>query len=900
MPIASGTTLGVYEIATALGAGGMGEVYRARDTKLGRSVAIKVLPDVFLFDADRVARFTREARTLASLNHPRIAALHGMEQSNGRHFLVMELVEGETLADRLQRGPMPPRDALTVARQIAEALEAAHEKGVIHRDLKPGNVKITPEDQVKVLDFGLAKAMDSDASAANIANSPTLSGLATQAGIILGTAAYMSPEQAKGASADQRSDIFSFGIVLFEMLTGRRPFQGETAADVLASVIVRDPELTALPRDLNPRIVDLVRRCLEKPPKRRWQAIGDVRAEIETILAAPSTISMEAVTAPAAPMWRREILIAGAAILGGVLTALAIWSRPASRAPEPVTRFTIQLPADHLIPSVARQLVAVAPDGTHVAYAANGRIYLRPMSGLDVHPIQGVENTDGVTAIAFSPDSRSLVFWSGDRTLKRIPMIGGAPVTLCEAENPLGLNWTPDGIFFGQIAGIMRMSAAGGKPELLIRAESGEVLFGPQRLPGGDALMFTAGTSATPEGWNRAVIVSQSLKTGERKKLIEPGADGRYVSTGHIVYAIGGTLYAAPFDPHRRETTGGPTAVLEGVLRATGGASGGAQFAFADNGSLAYMAGPPGATASQFDLAMTDRKGVVELLKLPNGPYEYPRVSPDGKRITFGTDDGREAVVWVYELAGRGAMQRLTSVGKNRFPIWSADDQRIAFQSDREGDAAIFWQRADRTGGAERLTKPEPGTTHIPDAWSPDGKHLLFTTVAGSSFTLSMLRLADRTTAPFGTVQSRALATPAFSPDGRWVAYSASSTGTTATQVYVQPFPPTGAQYQLFARTGDLPHHPLWAPDGKELLYVPRVGEFEAVTVETKPTFIFGRASRVPRTFPTAAPSTPRTFDMAPNGKIVGVIVPGQSPVAGTLRSIQVVLNWSEELKAQR
>ncbi len=318
MPISAGTTLGSYEISTALGAGGMGEVYRARDTKLGRSVAIKVLPEAFAFDADRVARLTREARMLASLNHPRIAALHGMEQSEGRHFLVMELVEGETLADRLRRGPLPAQEALTVARQIAEALEAAHEKGLIHRDLKPANVKITPDDEVKVLDFGLAKAMDAEPRATSIADSPTLSRLATEAGIILGTAAYMSPEQAKGFPADQRSDIFSFGVVLFEMLTGRRPFQGETAAEVLASVIVRDPELASLPHELNPRIADLVRRCLEKQPKRRWQAIGDVRAEIEAILAAPAAISLTATPAPRVPVWRRAIPLVGIALLSGV------------------------------------------------------------------------------------------------------------------------------------------------------------------------------------------------------------------------------------------------------------------------------------------------------------------------------------------------------------------------------------------------------------------------------------------------------------------------------------------------------------------------------------------------------------------------------------------------------
>jgi eukaryotic-like serine/threonine-protein kinase len=899
MPIAVGTALGPYEITSALGAGGMGEVYRARDTKLGRSVAIKVLPEAFAFDADRVARLTREARMLASLNHPRIAALHGMEQAEGRQFLVMELVEGETLADRLQRGPLPVQQALTVAQQIAEALEAAHEKGVIHRDLKPANVKITPDDEIKVLDFGLAKAMESEPDAASIANSPTLSRLATQAGIILGTAAYMSPEQAKGSPADQRSDIFSFGVVLFEMLTGRRPFQGETAAEVLASVIVRDPELSTLPHGLNPRIVDLVRRCLEKHPKRRWQAIGDVRAEIETIRAAPATMSIAAPETRRVPVWRPAIALTTVAVVSATLTALTIWSRSPAAMSSAITRFSMPLPNDQQLLGNTRQVVALSPDGTRLAYAANGTVYLRAMSDLDVRPIQGIDSGDGVTALAFAPDGQSIVFWARDRTLKRIPVAGGTAISLCEAESPLGLSWEREGIAFGQTGRIVRIGHNGGKPEVLVSAKNGEILLAPQILPGGEAVLFTVATSSTADGWNRALIVVQSLRTGERKVLVEGGADGRYVPTGHIVYAVGGTLFAVNFDLRRQEVRGGPTAIVEGVMRATAAASGTAHFSFSGNGSLAYLPGPTGLNATQFDIAITARDGKVERLNLPQGPYDYPRVSPDGRKITFGTDNGREAAVWVYDLAGNSAMQRLTIGGKNRYPIWSADGQRITFQSDRDGDAAIFWQRADRTGGAERLTKPEPGTTHVPDAWSPDGKYLLFSVENGQSFTLSLLTLGDRTSAPFGNVESTMRATPDFSPDGRWVAYSASEPGTTGTQVYVQPFPPTGARYQLFARAGDFPHHPLWTPDGKELLYVPRVGDLEAVTVETTPTLVFGNAVRAARTFPTAAPTTPRTFDITPNGRIVGVVVPALNPTGPTRpRSIEVVLNWFDELKA--
>jgi len=898
-----GTTIGSYEVVGKLGEGGMGQVYRARDTRLGRSVALKVISDAVALDADRIARFDREAKVLASLNHPRIATLYGVEESAGRHFLVMELVEGETLADRLQRGAMPVADALAVAQQIAEALEAAHECGVIHRDLKPANVKVTPDEQVKVLDFGLAKAIESEQSAVDT-NSPTLSMRATQMGVILGTAAYMSPEQAKGARVDHRSDIFSFGVVLYEMLAGRRPFQGDTAGDVLASVIVRDADLDSLPAAVPLRLRDLLRRCLEKQPKRRWQAIGDVRAEIETIAAAPEgpATSVQPIVRPSS--WTRVIPFIGVAALASGLTYVAVWRlRPTTPQPS-VVRFSLTLPEGQQLPvGAGRRFFGISPDGNRIAYFSRGQLFLRSLSDLAAIPVQGVETAQQSAIPAFSPDSQSIAFWASDRTLKRMDVRGGAAVTICPvASNPRGLSWGSDGIVFTQDSQILRVSASGGNPELLLSAKPDEFVDGPQVLPDGETILFTVNPGAlSPESWDRATVVAQSLKTGERKTLVSGGADGRYLSTGHLVYVLGGTLIARSFDFRRLEDIGPPVPVLEGVRRVTGGASGAALASYSNTGSLVYVPGPAGSAAAQLDVALSDRKGSIEPLGLPPASYVYPRVSPDGKQIALGTEDGKEAVVWVYDLAGRNAPPRkLTFGGRNRFPVWSSDSQRIAFQSDREGDLAVFWERADGTGVAERLTKPESGTAHIPDSWSRDGDHLAVTVVKGSSFSLATHSVRERKTTEFDSVTSSALPTAVFSRDGRWLAYSSSDSGSAGTHVYVQPFPPTGARYQVFAKAAENPHHPLWSPDDRELFYIPRVGGFEAVRVITQPTFAFGNSVQVPRVFATAPPTIPRTFDITPTGKIVSIIASGQtSTAAPNLPMIHVVLNWFEELTAR-
>ncbi len=688
------------------------------------------------------------------------------------------------------------------------------------------------------------------------------------------------------------------------MLAGRRPFHGDTLADVLASVIVRDADLDSLPPAVTPRLRDLLRRCLEKQPKRRWQAIGDVRAEIETIAATPETPAPSVqLTSASSPLWKRVIPFISVAALASGLTYVAAWRfRPTAARPS-VVRFSLTMPeGQQLMIAAGRRFLAISPDGNRIAYFSRGQLFLRSLSDLATISIQGVETAQQSSIPAFSPDSQSIAYWASDRTLKRIDLRGGAALTICPvATNPRGLSWGPDGIVFTQDSQILRVSATGGNPELLVSSKPDEVADGPQVLPDGQTILFTLNPGAlSPESWDRAAVVVQSLKTGERKTLVSGGADGRYLSTGHLMYVLGGTLIARAFDLRGLQAIGPPVPIVEGVRRVTGGASGAALASYSNNGSLVYVPGPAGSAAAQFDVALSDRKGSIEPLGLPPASYVYPRVSPDGKQITLGTEDGQEAVVWVYDLAGRsGPPRRLTFGGRNRFPVWSSDGQRIAFQSDREGDLAVFWQRADGSGPPERLTKPESGTAHVPDSWSRDGDHLAVTVVRGASFSLATHSVREGKTTKFDNVTSGALPTAMFSRDGRWLAYSSSDSGTAGTHVYVQPFPPTGARYQIFAKAADNPHHPLWSPDDRELFYIPRVGGFEAVKVITQPTFDLGNAVQIPRVFPTAPPTTPRTFDITPTGRIVSVIARAQTTAAPTPPMIHVVLNWFDELNAR-
>ncbi len=884
-----GTQLGSYEILSPLGKGGMGEVWRARDQKLGREVAIKTLPEEFAQDEERLARFEREAKLLASLNHPNIATIHGLEEHDGMRFLVLELVEGDTLADRLKRGAIPVEESLKFALQIAEALEAAHEKGVIHRDLKPANIKVTPDGKVKVLDFGLAKAFAGDGSEPNLSQSPTLSLAATQQGVILGTAAYMSPEQARGVTVDKRADIWALGCVLYEMLTGKQVFQGELMSDVMASVLKSEPDYKGLPPTIHPKLRELLRRCLEKEPKQRWHDIGDVRVELEQVLADPSgTLIQPAGYLGQVPARTSLVWIAASVLVSVVVGGIAVWNLKPSD-PRSAWRFTHNLPKDQTFTSRGRPVVASSPDGTKFVYLANNQLYVRSMNDLTAVPIQGTE--DNISSPFFSRDGQWIGYWSRvDGQLKKIPVTGGTPIPLCDAANPFGASWgEDDNIVFGQDVGIMRVSASGQEPELLIATEDGEQAHGPQILPDGSVL-FTLTKGSEDTRWNDAQIVVQSLETDVRKTVFEGGSDARYVPTGHLVYAWENILFGAGFDVANLELVGAAVPIVEDLRRADdpSGNTASANYGFSVDGTLVYAVG--GLDAADLKrLILMDRDGTVENLPGPPKDYSRPRFSPNGNQIAVESEESGEDSIWVYPLAGDTSIRRLTLEGNNRYPEWTPDGERITFESDRAEQPNIFWKRADGTGVAEPLTDREGG--QVPESWSPDGQHLTFREQRDI-----WVRTGDATPEPFAVMESTQTASK-FSPDGKWVAYS-SNHDQDIFKVYVEPFPKTGTQYQITSKpTGP----PVWSPDGRELVYADPTHTLWSVPISTEPSFSFGNAAPLPQ--PPAGTllfvsGVERNYDISPDGEQFLFASPVQSESRETPSlQINIVLNWFEELK---
>jgi eukaryotic-like serine/threonine-protein kinase len=893
-----GTKLAHYEITTHLGSGGMGDVYQATDTKLGRSVAIKFLPETVSHDSERVARFEREARLLASLSHSNIAAIYGLEEAGERKFLVMELVEGETLAERIKRGPIPVDESLQIAKQICNALDAAHEKGIIHRDLKPANIKVAPDGTVKVLDFGLAKAFQPESSASALPDSPTLSLAATNAGIILGTAAYMSPEQAKGKLVDKRTDIFAFGCVLYEMLSGRRTFEADDVSETLAAVLMKDPDWSALPAMTPPSVVAVLRRCLQRDPKRRVRDIGDVALALD---GAFEVVVSQTTPVVAKRASRRLLAIAIVSIFVLAVLSIAAWTvfRRTTAAPS-VARFMITLPQGKTLQNTARQNLAISPDGSRIVYASDGRLFSRAIADFDAREIASPAAADPV----FSPDGRSVAFYSQvDNTIKRVSVDGGTPVTLCPVGVPFGVTWDASGVVVGQLVGgvILRCPSSGGPPERLVTVKDGEQAYGPQILPGTDLVLFTvAPMSEDPDRWEKANIVLQSLSSGTRIPVISGGSDGRYLPTGHLLYAIGGTVFARSFNPSAPSRIGEPVPVIEGVARPLQGTTGVAHFVISKNGTALYVPGPASGRSAERSLGRADRSGAAERLAVPNGLYTQVRASKDGKLLAVESEDSKERMISILPLDGTSAMRRLTFGGNNRSPVWSPDGSRLAFQSDREGDLGIFTQRIDGTGTVDRLTRPSKDEAHIPESWSPDGKTLLLSVKQGNRYSLLSLSIANGKTEPVPGVSSIEPIDSVFSPDGRWMTYHVGSGERGPNNgVYVQPFPPTGARYQAPRVSGDF--HPVWTLDGSTLVYVPSAAsqQLAIVQVMTERGVTFARPTMAPAAATGLVISSfPRAYDILPDGRFVGLIAPGgvNSPVLPG-NQIRVVLNFFEELK---
>jgi serine/threonine-protein kinase len=907
----TGRRVGVFDVLGLLGVGGMGEVYRARDTRLGREVAIKILPRAFKDDPGRLARFDREARLLASLNHPHIGAIYGLEDADEVSALVMELVEGEDLAARLARGALPLDEALAIARQIAEALEAAHEQGIIHRDLKPANIKVRTDGTVKVLDFGLAKALDPAGSMrANPDHSPTISMFATQAGVLLGTAAYMPPEQAKGKAVDQRADLWSFGCVLFEMLTGHRPFEGETISDVLAKIIERDPDWNVLPATTPPSIRTLLRRCLEKDPRRRLDSAAVARLEIDDASTPHASEVSAAGDRSRGRRWPVAAFVAVAALAAAV-GAIATWSvtRPAPAPPLPVSRFAVTFPpAQPLAFSINDRDLAISADGTRLAYTAGdqAQLMVRALDQLEAVPLSGIANA---RAPFFSPDGRWIGFFErldeGFRigpvaqrgTLKKVSTNGGPPITLLTLTGASrGASWSlDDSIVFATsdpATGLLRVPAGGGEPEVLTKPDAArgeEDHYFPSVLPGGLSMLFTVtGRGETREESRQVAVLD--LKTGRIKTLIRSGSQAEYVETGHLVYSDGGALWAVRFDLATLSVLGDPAPLSEQPLTLAA-----ADFTISRRGTLAYV--PVGVSTSR-SLVWVTRQGSEKPIAAPPRRYSTVRLSPDGTRAAL-TADG---YVWTWDFA-REKLTRLTaSLDSGNFVVWTPDGQHVI--SGRRDHAPeptnLYRHAADETGINERLTTSPRG--HRPNAISADGTRLVFEEqIPSGGYALMLLSMqgTPRVEPLFQTPFDERNA--ALSPDGQWMAYESNESG--QSRIYVRPFPhAAGARYEISTGGG---RTPAWGPDGHELFFIDRTS-IMAVTVQLTPTFSAGNPTRL-----FDAPSvlldgrfvrtgTQRTYDVSRDGHFLMIksdagASDGQASPAGMI----VVQNWFAELKAK-
>jgi eukaryotic-like serine/threonine-protein kinase len=883
MTLPPGTRLGAYEILNEIGVGGMGEVYRARDSRLSREVAIKVVRRDFADDSDRLARFEREARLLASLTHPHIATIYGLEQAGDVLFLVMELVAGATLADRLVEGPLPIGEALTIASQIGAAIETAHDRGIIHRDLKPSNIKLSPESGVKVLDFGLAKALSVD-SAAQMVNQPTMSSGGTGEGTILGTAAYMSPEQARGKDVDKRTDIWAFGCVLYDMLTGRPAFAGPTLTDTLANILTRDPDWVALPERVPESISHLLRRCLQKDARRRVKDIGDARLEIDESLARVSdaTAVFPSRAQPQAPKRAAgATTVLTVAIGSALITAGAVWAlKPAPPAlTRSIVQFTLPFGSAERLTGLDFPAIALSPAETHVAYVATlggtQQLFVRPLSALVATPLPG---TEGALAPFFSADSEWIGFFA-DNKLKKIRVNGGSARTIADAPIGFGASWTPDNtIVFApsNSSALWRVSADGGTPTAVTQMHSDLGEFShrwPELLPDGKTLLFTAGTAGS---WDDADIVAQPLQGGERRTVIQGGTSPHYLLDGRLLYARNGTLFMASVDPKTGRVIAESTSVLSGVLQSSDGA---AQLSLSRAGGLAYIHSGTRENASA--LLWVDRHGDIQPLAAPPRAYSSPRLSPDGRTIAL-TIAGDRDEIWSYTIA-QNSLARLASE-PGTAPMWSRDGGSVFFSASRRGPANLFSKRLETAVAEERLTSS--GRSEVPYSISPDGRLLAFVTYDSTTGRdIRLLQLDDRQTRPWLVTIANETA-PAFSPDGRVIAYVSDETG--RNEVYVARVGDPERHVQVSREGGS---EPVWRPDGGELFF--RAGERMMaadvkanVTVDAPHTLFGGH-------FQTGLGGRP-AYDVSRDGaRFLMVQAREDNPSA---RELRVILGWAGTL----
>ncbi len=883
--ISAGVRLGPYEIQSLVGEGGMGQVYRARDNRLNRTVAIKVLSSPAAASPELRERFEREARAVGSLNHPHICTLHDLGQQDGVDYLVMEYLEGETLASRLRRGALPVEQVLRCAVEIADGLSQAHRSGVVHRDLKPANVMLTRSAGVKILDFGLAKLRaPGPETKAGLSSVPTESRSLTDAGVLLGTAPYMAPEQLEGREVDSRTDLFAFGAVVYEMATGRRAFEGESAASVIAAILSSEPPPISIHQPLVPRALDrVVQKCLAKSHEDRWQTARDLKDELLWI--------QKEISLPSAPVRGKGVkrwMLLAAAVAAVIGTSLALWSLLRSKvAPPSVVRSVIPLSADH--PYTGDGGMALSADGTRLVFGADdppgyhdvsGRLYLRVMSETEAKPIPGTE--DSRTPF-FSPRGDWLAFFASDKLMK-ISLGGGAPIALCDAPNPIGGTWGPDDtIVFNAVnyGGLMRVSADGGPCEVLTtpdREKSEKSHRFPDFLPGGKTVLFSMG-SAAKRSFDDQTIEALSLETGERKVLVEGGMGALWSPPGHLVYQRGDSLVAVPFDSERLEVTGPPVTVLEGVLPRDGFHGGMGNFALSRNGTLVF---DPFRKRTFPRLVFVDREGEVVPISEDRQEFLRPRLSPDGKRLAVRVPAWNDEI-WLYDFS-RDAWTQLTSDWDNFDPIWTPDGAQVTFMSNREGPFNLFSLPADGSGRLERLTTS--ARWQRPNSWSPDGRFLAFS--EGDDIWI-LPREGDQKPRPL--VSSPAWEGEArFSPDGRWLAYMSAESG--GLEVYVRPFPGPGGKWQISTRGGV---NPRWSGDGREIFYAEPSKAAPSVMVVSIETTGGFRATKPQKLFEGRFSRAGASFEVTRDGQ--GFVGVEEMPEESLTGELGLVLNWGEELK---